>query len=378
MRSAFLLLGLALVAPLEAAKHRGLWFWRESGSGSPWGSDAIVGNHTLENQTIAFFSARSIRRIYGSYSNRPVSEPATIAAWNAKLQAAGIQSQFLMSENSWIFPANHSSFLGKVQQRVIDFNNAPGRTEAEKFDALHLDIEPQALGEWGSLTDAQQRDYLLLLKDTYTVVRQLFVDNGMPDFPIHADLPVWFDSHPGGSIGWTDAAERDQWFDDISDSLTGISLMPFDRDTFSNIDSGVGWELANVPNVRVGLEADIPGTWPDVPAFHDMMEQLESAYGPSHAVDIQDYQLWRDALAAQPIIAVAAALETVSPVGGNINFPGQTGWNYVIHHSTNLCDWREIARERAVENGPMTCPVEYAGPRGFWKVSRFEDLPEPP
>lgn len=365
--------GMLITLPASASKHRGLWFWRESGSGSIWGSDAIVGNNTLENQTIAFFNARSIRRVYGSYGNRPVSEPATIASWNAKLQAAGIQSQFLMSENTWIFPANHASFLDKVQERVIDFNNAPGRAAAEKFDALHLDIEPQALPEWGSLTDLQQRDHLFLLRDTYAAVRQLFVDAGMPDFPIHADLPVWFDSYPGGSIGWASATERDQWFDDISADLTGISLMPFDRDSFSNIDSGVTWELANVPNVRVGIEADIPGTWPDVPAFHDMMEQLEIAYGASHAVDIQDYQLWRDALAAQPIIAVAAELQLASPLGGDIVFPGQTGWSYIVHHSINLCEWRIVDRQRAQRDGPMTCPVEISGDRGFWKVSRFED-----
>ncbi|BCX46676.1 amidase [Haloferula helveola] len=364
-----------LILPASASKHRGLWFW--AASSSPYGSANIVGNNTLENQTIAFFNARSIKRVYGSYGVRPVSEAATIAAWNAKLQAEGIQSQFLMSENTWIFPANHASFLDKVQQRVIDFNNAPGRLAAEKFDALHLDIEPQALPEWGSLTDSQQRDYLFLLRDTYAAVRQLFVDAGMPTFPIYADLPVWFDTYPGGSIGWTDAAERDQWFDDISAELTGISLMPFDRDTFSNIDSGVTWELANVPNVRVGIESDVPGTWPDVPAFHDMMEQLEIAYGPADAVDIQSYRGWREVLAAQPIIAIAADLQPYSPQFGDIVFDGDTGWNYVIHFTSNLCEWREVARMRATAPGPMTCPVEFTGSRGFWKVSRFQDLPNP-
>jgi hypothetical protein len=77
-------------------------------------------------------------------------------------------------------------------------------------------------------------------------------------------------------------------------------------------------------------------------------------------------------------VAVAAALQPASPAGGVISFPGHTDWNYVIHHSTNLCDWRIIRRERAVQDGPMDCPVEFTGSRGFWKVSRFEDLPELP
>jgi len=374
---------LGLLAPLHASKHRAVWFWGSSSSPN-YGAANVVGNNTLENQTIAFFNSKKIRRVYGSYGNRPEAdkEPGVIAAWNAKLQAEGIQSQFLMAENTWIFPANHTSFLGKVQARVIDFNNAPGRTTAEKFDALHLDIEPQALNTsggitgWSDQTAAGKKDYLFKLRDTYAAVRQLFVNEGLPNFPIYADLPVWFDS--SASIGWTGTAERDQWFDDIASSLTGISLMPFDRDSFSSIDSGVSWELANITGmtVRVGLEADVDTTWADVPEFHDMMEQLETAYGPSRAVDIQSYRSWREALAAQPIIAVAAELlPAVSLTGADIGFTGQTGWNYVIQFSTNLCEWRIADRMRAVSDSPMTCPVEFDhGPRGFWKVERFQDL----
>ena len=377
---------LALSGPADANKHRAVWFW--GSSSSPWGAANIVGNNTLENQTIAFFNSKSIRRVYGSYGSRPESgnEPATIAAWNAKLQAAGIQSQFLMSENTWIFSSNWPSFLTKITDRVITFNNTPGRTTAEKFDALHLDIEPQALKvtdgvtAWSDLDGLGKKDYLNKLRDTYAAVRQHFVDAGEPNFPVYADLPVWFDNHPGGSIAWTNAAERDQWFDDIADSLTGITLMPFERDSFSSIDSGVSWERANISGmtVRVALESDVGDTWADVPEFHDMMEQLEIAYGPGGAVDIQSYRGWREALAAQPITAVAAALSPAAPLtGGTIDFDGDAGWNYVIHFSTNLCEWRIAERVRANMNGPIHCPVQFDhGPRGFWRVEKFQDLQE--
>lgn len=199
---------------LSANKHRAVWFW--SSSGSPYGSETIVGNNVLENQTIAFFNHRSIRRVYGSYGSRPEAgkEPEVIAAWNAKLQAAGIQSQFLMAENPWIFSENWPSFPEKITDRVIDFNAAPGRTPAEKFDALHLDIEPQALKAsdgvtaWSDLSDEGRRDHLFTLRDTYAAVRQHFVEAGLPHFPVYADLPVWFDS--SASIGWTSPSERAQ------------------------------------------------------------------------------------------------------------------------------------------------------------------------
>lgn len=85
---------LAFAAPLQASKDRSVWFWQDSGSS--WGSSVIFGNNTLENKTIAFFKAHSIKRVYGSYGNRPASEPTTIAQWNTKLHAQGIQSQCLL------------------------------------------------------------------------------------------------------------------------------------------------------------------------------------------------------------------------------------------------------------------------------------------
>lgn len=378
MKALMALMTLLLVClPVHASKHRGLWFWRSPTS--PYGAANIVGTNTLENQTIAFFNNKHIKRVYGSYGSQPVTDPGKVATWNAKLQAAGIQSQFLMSENTWIFVPNRPSLLTKITDRVIDFNSAVGRTVPERFDALHLDIEPQALTNWSALSATGKRDYLNLLRDTYADVRQHFVDASLPNFPVYADLPVWFDNLPidGGSVGWTDVAERDQWFTDIAASLTGITLMPFDRLTFTSINNGVSWERTNIvgASVRVGLEADIGAgqTWSTVPDFNNMMETLESNYSASGAVDIQSYVQWREALAGQPIIAVAAALQPAQPLmGGDIIFDTDLNWTYLIHQTTDLCAWREIHRVKSVQAGNLRFPVQFNESRGFWRVSRFQ------
>lgn len=375
MKTCCLLFLVLLIIPAAANKHRGVWFWREAGN--VWGSDNIVGTGAQENATIAFFNARQVRRVYGSYGDRPVTEPSVIAAWHVKLHASGIQAQSLMSENTWIHVANRPTLLSHITTRLLNFNSAPGRIPAEKFDALHLDIEPQALPEWSALTPSQKRSYLLLLRDTYADVRAHFVAAGLPTFPVYADLPVWFDNLPagGGSIGWLNAADRDQWYLDIATSLTGITLMPFDRTTFSSIDNGVMWERANFTKpVRCGLEADIgPGqTWPSVPDFHNMMETIETAYGPSAATDVQSYRLWREEIASQPILPVAAVLR-LGPTGiVAIEFPVEQGWIHLIHYSTNLCDWVEIRRMEISVSGLQSVPVTAQGERGFWRVSRFQ------
>lgn len=370
---ALLLLG---TLSTQASKHRAVWFWQDSSS--PYGAANIVGTNALENQTIAFLSSKMVKRVYGSYGQQPVTAPTVIATWNAKLQAAGIQSQFLMSENTWIFPTNHADFLTKISQRVIDFNNAPGRTTAQKFDGIHLDIEPQALPEWSGLSATGKRDYLFLLRDTYAAVRQHLTNEGVPSFPLFADLPVWFDNLPvdGGSIGWTGAAQRDQWFADISVSLTGFTLMAFDRTTFSSISNGVAWERANVTgaDVRVGLEADIGAglTWPTLPDFNAILETVEAAWGPGDAVDIQSYRLWREAIAALPIVSVAATLRVARPFSGEIAFDMETNWTYLIHHSLDLCAWQELHRIEVSAPGPMKFPVPLAEPHGFWTITRHQ------
>ncbi|NCF90800.1 MAG: hypothetical protein GWQ05_07550 [Verrucomicrobiaceae bacterium] len=249
----------------------------------------------------------------------------------------------------------------------------PGRTVPERFDALHLDIEPQGLANWSDLVPSEKRDYLNHLRYTFEDVRQYLDDAGYPGFPVYADLPVWFDNFPGGSIGWSSSGQRDGWFDAVGDVLTGITLMPFDRDTFSSIDNGVMWERANIGNavVRCGLEADVgpSGTWPDVPAFNDMMGTLETAYGFVGAVDIQSYRLWREAIAAQPIVAVEAEMKHWS-----LAFDAEPGWTYIISESLNLCSWKQIYQHRASQEETVHFSVNEARKRqrSFWRVERFQ------
>ena len=375
--TAALLLALSSL-PAAECKHRGVWFWQDAGN--PYGAATIVGNAGLENQTVTFLSSKWVKRVYGSYGTQPVTSPTVSAAWNAKLNAAGIQSQFLMSETTSIFPSNHPGLLTKISQRVLNFNSAPGRTAPQKFDALHLDIEPQALPNWSALTSSEKRDHLLLLRDTYAVIRQHLVTQGVPTFPVHADLPVWFDKLPvdGGQIGWTNAADRNQWFTNIAASLTGFTLMAFDQSSFSAISNSVSWELTNgiTTQVRVALEADVgaTNTWTNLPAFNAMMETLEAAYGPTRAVDIQSYVKWREAIAAGPVIPVAGAFALARPlIGGDILFENDTISTYIVLHSIDLCHWQEILRIKSQQSGPAAVPVRFDNSQGFWRVERFTE-----
>lgn len=214
----FFRLLIALFLPLMAYAelHRGLWFWGSTtlpdATSSPFGSTIVVGDGTAEDESVTFFTTHNVKRVYGSYQNRPVSEAAVIRAWNSKLDAAGIQSQLLVDGIAVNDTAEVDNIINKITNRLITFN--AGSTPAQQFDALHLDLEPQGLPEWDSGTSADKRDLLDDLLQVYVDIRDHLDTEGLTGFPIYADIPYFWDKLPvdGGSVGWADAAERDAWF----------------------------------------------------------------------------------------------------------------------------------------------------------------------
>lgn len=366
-----------------ASQNRGVWFWHSDTS--PYGAANIVGVSALEAQTVGFLKARGVKRIYGSYKNRSVDEPAVIASWNDRLHTHGISSQILFSEPTWVEVASRSNLLDTISSRVADFNNAVGRLPSEKFKAIHLDLEPQQLAAWDAGDGTVKRNYLTLLLDTYTEVRAHMDTVGLATLGLYADLPVWYDKLPadGGSVGWADTADRDNWYAAIGVPLSGVSMMAFERDTFSSIDNAVAYERANIPGatVRTAIQADVGAgeTWPVIADFKSMMDTLETAYGFSGATDIENYRLWREVVAAQPITALAANFAPYA-LDGDIGFEVNTGGTYVVQFSQNLCNWAELQRVRTPRPGTTTTnlPVDITSKQGFFKVYRFEDFQTEP
>jgi len=372
----FILTGLYVGSALAFAEplHRGVWFWNSSSS--PHGAANVVGNVSKEMETIEFFNTYSIKRVYGSYQNRPVSEPAVIAAWNTRLYQAGIQSQILFAEPTWVEEDNRASLLSKITDRVVNFNNAPGRLVSEKFKGVHLDIEPQQLAAWDDGDAAVKRSYLGLLLATYEDVREHLDAAGLTDVGLYADLPVWFDKLPadGGSVGWASALDRDTWYAAIGIPLAGVSMMAFERDNFGSINGAVSYERASIPGatIRTAVQAKVglSETWDDIGKFIDVQNTLEVAYGSNEAVDIENYRLWREALEEQPVSKVAMTLER-SESDFELTFATTAGDTYVLQESTDLIHWAEATRATHTD-GIAEIVVSPVVDKAFWRVYRFE------
>ncbi|MDB4438237.1 hypothetical protein N9195_01465 [bacterium] len=306
----FLLLFAFSAINVSAMPNRGLWFWGSTtipdGTGgttsSPYGSDLVVGNNILERDCLEFFKLHHVKRVYGSYGNRPVSEQATIGSWNEKLDCLRIDSQVLIA-GSLVSPADHSYYLSRVSSRLIDFNNDFAAQPARQFDALHLDIEPQQQNAWKIGSASVRRAFLQDLLDTYTAIRNHLDSNGYPDIPIYADIPFSWDKFPG-SIGWADATDRDNWFLDLEDVLDGLSIMTFSKDTAPELDTATAYERSGALDgfSRIGIQpkvgvVDPPEIiWPDYPTFNGVLNDLETLVEPNETTDIENLGFWRHAI----------------------------------------------------------------------------------
>lgn len=346
---------VASLLQVIAEVHHGVWFWGSTTlpdlSPSPYGSSDVVGDAAKENDLILFFDAYSVKRVYGSYQNRPISEPAGIANWNMKLDAAGIDSQILIDGDAVNSTSHVASLLDKITNRLIQFNADLGTNDHQKFDALHLDIEPQKLSLWDTGTVVQKRGLLDDLVNVYTNIRSLLDSSGASETPIYADIPYFWDKLPvdGGSVGWTNAADRDGWYASLAGPLEGVSIMTFSKASFSSIETATAYErTGDFSNVtRIGIQGKVGPTevWTNYIHFISTLNELDSAYGPDESTDIENLAFWRSSIESfGPIITTAPIISVTGTLTTNlvIQFTGVPGYIYTVKASTNYTDWEPI------------------------------------
>ena len=320
-------LAAALLSGLFLSAHAascGTWWWKKSEH--RWGLVNIVGDANKEAAAISELQRWGLDRVYGSYGSRPINEPAVIRNWNNQLDAAGISSQILLSENTWIFPEYRTNLLELIQLRLINFN-AAAAAPAERFDALHLDIEPQGLSEWNAAGPAERNGYLLLLRDTFHDVRTYLDSHTAEHIPVYADLPVWFDNI-SDSTGWTNETARNAWFADLNRDLDGLSLMAYERSSLSSISSGISWEISTMTNeIRAGLEIDIgpDATWETFEELTNMLAQIQTAFTPEIGTDLHTLYAFEDYTPplTSSLSIIASAPDSLTISAANLS-PGKT------------------------------------------------------
>lgn len=282
---------IAAGAETAAVPARGLWFWAKPSS--PQGAVNVVGDASREAEALATFERWHVRRIYGSYSALPVEVPARVAAWNRRLHAQGIHSASLFSDGGALTPTGRAAFLLQVEARLLAFNAAQADAAA-RFDSIALDIEPHAQPRWKSATPTEKRALLEDLLTTCTALRSHLDTHGGHALPVAAALAYWLDRLPaeGGSIGWTSAADRDDWFVRLGRSVAQISLMAYERPAPAAILDATAWERVHFSGrVITALRARLGGEWRGLADLQRVLPAVEADSPPG--IDLENYELLR-------------------------------------------------------------------------------------
>jgi len=185
-----------------AAGARALWVWRTPFLGDAAASAGFL--QQLAEERIATLFMRVTPELLEA-------RRAAVEAFLAAAATRGVTVQALGGEPDWIVARRHPAAV-RFARAVAAYNAVvPPRA---RFSALHLDVEPHALGRWARAPDRAQLlfDYIVLLD----AVRE--VGAGLP---LVVDLPVWFAGFRIEGIPFVRA---------VSARVDGVAIMAYARD----------------------------------------------------------------------------------------------------------------------------------------------------
>lgn len=129
----FVFLGVvALCVFAVATPVHGMWVWK-----SPTVLGAPHGAEDLRD----FCRSEGVNEVYVSVSERSeAAEEKQLAHLISLLHGAGIQVEALLSSTDADEPGKHRDTLLRHAHEIVEFNRRHG---ADRFDGIHLDLEPQ-------------------------------------------------------------------------------------------------------------------------------------------------------------------------------------------------------------------------------------------
>lgn len=151
-----------------------LWVWEEQ--------EILESGATLQ-QFKTYLLTNNIRHLYFSVNKEILADPALreqLAALVPLVHRLGIRISALVSENTWLLPDKRDNLLQHIQEILALQQSFSG---GERFDGIHLDIEPQGLPEW----QANQKLYLTYLAETYAAVKNYLREHA-PALKLEGDL----------------------------------------------------------------------------------------------------------------------------------------------------------------------------------------------
>lgn len=153
------------------------WLW----------NTAEVLNEESREKFITFCKNRGITKVFLSINRKVISsiqQSSDLQTFIAHLHHADIKAAALMGEPTWVYEKNRQKMLRKIRF-VLDYN--ANTIDPVRFDAIHLDIEPHSLAEWGDY-----KQFLLNnLAETIKLANNL-TSRGNQRLALEIDIPTFY------------------------------------------------------------------------------------------------------------------------------------------------------------------------------------------
>ena len=243
---------------------------------------------------LAFTARKRIRTIFlSAATKRLLGEPEVYRRALRRAHAKGFAVQALNGAPEWIFPDRRSRAVAFLE--ALHQYNRESRP-AERFDAIHLDVEPQSLPQWGTGEQEELAGlYVGFVEWSRERARALAL-------PLAVDVPVSFKRIAVGATPLYQA---------VLDRVDQMAVMAY-KDTAERVleasRADVEYGAATGKKVWVGLSANpehLASGSPGGPAESDLERIAVAVEGAFHqrrsfiGVAIHDYNLYRH-LSARP------------------------------------------------------------------------------
>jgi len=248
-----------------------IWLWKTA--------DVLKGDP--KKAFMNFCKSKDINKVFVSINKRVISsieQSSDLQTFIAHLHHAGIKAAALMGEPTWVYEKNRQKMLRRIQF-VLEYND--NTIDPARFDAIHLDIEPHTLAEWG--------DYKKFLVNNLAETLKLannITSRGRQRLPLEIDIPTFYHKVDKTAL------------EKIVQNADVVTIMAYERRTAESVVKSVGniLGLANRMNKRVviGLNAREFGE-------KEMLENLLKNVGAKVSLEksfsgfaIHDYHHYRD------------------------------------------------------------------------------------
>ncbi len=167
---------------VETPAAKALWVWK---------SDRLLEEGPLRRFLVDACRSKKVDRVYLSVNRRmraTFPENPALAALVSELHGAGAAVSALIGDGNWVYPDNRDR-LDDALEKIGAYNRAC--RPVERFDAVHLDIEPQSLAESKEGGVAEKQKLLELLAQVCKDVKARLPEMG-ENVKLEVDVPLFF------------------------------------------------------------------------------------------------------------------------------------------------------------------------------------------